>query len=373
MITGEYPAQVGGVSDYSRIISRGLATVGDTVDVYAPSFGGSASVDEGIIIHRLPGCFGPRALAILSGLLKYRTGKRLLVQYVPHAFGLKAMNLPFCLWLYAHARRHGGATVIFHEVYFGSRKGDPIRHRMLNVATKIMAALVAKSASQIFITTSRWESYLRRYVTDDTPISLLPVPSTIAVVNDAMRVAASRRRLAPYGGPVVGHFGTYPPEISRALGVIIATVLSLNPMVTVILIGANSDVFRQDFLNGNPSLKYRVVATGVLGNDEVSVAISSCDVIVQPYSEGVSSRRTSMMAALQHARAVVTTAGPFTEPFWDESAAVLLAQAGDFEGISSAISMLLHDPILRSHYENRAKELYVEKFDLTHTIKALRA
>jgi hypothetical protein len=40
-----------------------------------------------------------------SSVLNRRADDRLLVQYVPHAFGFKAMNLPFCLWLYAHTIR----------------------------------------------------------------------------------------------------------------------------------------------------------------------------------------------------------------------------------------------------------------------------
>ena len=35
MITGEYPPQAGGVSDYSRVVARGLVAAGDAVHVYA--------------------------------------------------------------------------------------------------------------------------------------------------------------------------------------------------------------------------------------------------------------------------------------------------------------------------------------------------
>src|ERR1700682_5498496 len=105
MITGEYPPQAGGVSDYSRVVARGLAAAGDKVDVYAPKTPGVDPNDESVVVHRLPGHFGPRALAELSRSLGRRKNERLLIQYVPHAFGFKAMNLHFCLWLYAHTRR----------------------------------------------------------------------------------------------------------------------------------------------------------------------------------------------------------------------------------------------------------------------------
>ena len=116
IITGEYPPQPGGVSDYTRLVACGLVAAGDDVEIFAPQCSGREAGDPGVTIHRLPGHFGPRGIAALARALGRGDQARLLVQYVPHAFGLRAMNLPFCAWLYAHARRTGGADVMFHEV-----------------------------------------------------------------------------------------------------------------------------------------------------------------------------------------------------------------------------------------------------------------
>ncbi len=174
MITGEYPPQAGGVSDYSRLVACGLVKAGDIVQVYAPEnpvtyskVGSKVGLQiepqveaqialaeaEGVTVHRLPGRFGMRALAELSRSIGHGTHERLLIQYVPHAFGYKAMNLPFCLWLYVHTRRNGGAAVMFHEVNLGFTSGNPMRYRLLDAVTKLMALLVARSAAQIFVAT----------------------------------------------------------------------------------------------------------------------------------------------------------------------------------------------------------------------------
>ena len=373
MITGEYPPQAGGVSDYSRVVARGLVAAGDTVHVYAPEFPEIDPRDDGVTIHRLPGHFGPRALAQLSRMLGRRAGERLLVQYVPHAFGFKAMNLPFCLWLYAHTLRYGGATVMFHEVQLGILPGDPVRYRLIDAATKVMAMLAARSAAQIFIAALVWEPLLRRYIANGRAIGWMPVPSNIAVIDDCARVAAARRRLVPADGRVIGHFGTYPPAIAAMLRAIITRVLAADSTATMLLIGANGDAFRELLVSDNPALAARIIATGMLQADELSLAISSCDVMVQPYPDGVSSRRTSMMAALEHARAIVTTRGLFTEPLWEQSGAVVLVQAGDSGAFASAVSELIEDPIQRRRYASAAKALYANRFDLSHTIEALRA
>jgi glycosyltransferase involved in cell wall biosynthesis len=142
--------------------------------------------------------------------------------------------------------------------------------------------------------------------------------------------------------------------------------------VTIILIGANSDTFRAALLSENPALSERVRATGALKAEDVSLAISSCNVMMQPYPDGVSSRRTSMMAALEHARAIVTTAGPFTEPLWQQSDAVSMVRTDDTNDFASAVGALIENFNLQERYATAAKALYASRFDLSHTIEALR-
>ena len=373
MITGEYPPQTGGVSDYARVVARGLAAAGDTVHVYAPENPGINPRDDGVVVHRLPGHFGVRALAALSRSIRCGTHDRLLVQYVAQAFGFKAMNLPFCLWLSMYSRRYGSASVIFHEVNVGFCAGDPVRYRLLSEVTKVMARLVARSAKQIFITTPVWESLLRRYLPNSQSVTWLPVPSNIAVVGDCAQIGAMRRRYVSSCGTVIGHFGTYSPAIAAMLRAIIPRILAENSDSTMLMIGAHSDTFRDSLVGESPELAARVVATGMLPALELSLAISSCDVMAQPYPDGVTSRRTSMMAALEHARAIVTTQGSSTERLWGESEAVALVPVGEAAAFASTVCELIADKDRQRRYRTAAKGLYNSRFELRHTIEALRA
>ena len=68
ILTGEYPPQPGGVSDYTRLVARSLAEAGDEVHVYAPE-SAETPADCGVHLHHLSGQYGAKALAELDGAL----------------------------------------------------------------------------------------------------------------------------------------------------------------------------------------------------------------------------------------------------------------------------------------------------------------
>jgi glycosyltransferase involved in cell wall biosynthesis len=99
------------------------------------------------------------------------------------------------------------------------------------------------------------------------------------------------------------------------------------------------------------------------------VHLQACDVVVQPYPDGVTTRRTSVMAALANARAVVTCDGGLTESVWRDSGCVFLAASA--AALVGAARDLLANAPARAALEARASATYAARFDLRHTIDAL--
>src|SRR6267142_1069143 len=96
IITGEYPPQPGGVSDYTTTVAHALSEAGDEVHVWCPASVGSEQDNRGPRIHRDCGTFAWRDLRRLTKLLNaFTRPRRLLVQWVPHAFGCRALNVAF--------------------------------------------------------------------------------------------------------------------------------------------------------------------------------------------------------------------------------------------------------------------------------------
>jgi glycosyl transferase family 1 len=291
------------------------------------------------------------------------------VQYVPHAFGLKAMNLPFCVWLYALSRTKRRIVVMFHEATVPWRRGQPVKLQVLASATASMAMLVARAASLIFVAIPAWKDRLARFA-GRTRMEWLPVPSNVPVAENADAVREMRQGLN--AKTIVGHFGSNDHAISQSLKLVIPELLEAAPAVDILLIGRDSMALKEAIAQGRSRLANRIHATGGLPENGVSVALSSCDLMLQPYPDGVSTRRGSVMAALAHQRAIVTTAGILTEPLWLESGAVVLTPVGDHTAMSAELKRLIGDEGERSRIGSAGKRLYDERFALHHTIRVLR-
>ena len=373
IVTGEYPPQPGGVGDYSALIANRLAAVGERVSVWAPRVRHAPSVDvEGdVAVHRLRYGFGIRSLATLGKEVDRRGAPRVwLVQYVPQAFGYCGMNLAFCVWL---ARRREPVWTMFHEVLFPSVPRQPARHRVLATATRIMAAVVARASERVFVTTPAWTPILRAIAPDAPAAEWVPVPSTIPRVGDRQEARAIVRRYGGRGGRVIGHFGSCGPLIADQLAVAIPALLERAPDASMLLLGDGCSALRRRLVDVFPALAGRLWETGPLAAAEISSHLLACDLVLQPFAEGVTTRRTSVMAALAHGVATVTTTGRLTEPLWQETGAVAMARAGDPLALAAVASWLLGDPEARARIGAAGRSAYDAYFDVRHTVAALRS
>ncbi|HEV3257741.1 MAG TPA: glycosyltransferase family 4 protein [Gemmataceae bacterium] len=372
VITGEYPPQPGGVSDYTRLVACGLARAGDEVHVWAPVSASAAPADPGVTVHHLPGHFGPRALARLDRALNgLPRPYRVLVQYVPQAFGCKGMNVPFCLWLCS--RRRDPVWVMFHEVAFPLGRRQPLAHNLLGVVNRLMAVLLVRAADRIFVSIPGWASLLPGHASGPRRVDWLPVPSNIPTAVAPEAVADVRRRItASRNDVLVGHFGTFGGHVTALLAGVLPSLLYADARRVGLLVGRGGEQFAGELIRAHPVLDGRLRATGVVAAEQVAAYLAACDCLVQPYADGVSTRRTSLMAGLALGLPIITTAGPLTEPLWQESGAVVLARSCCPAAVVAAVEVLLSDAGRRTQLRQQAAALYETRFSLSQTIQSLR-
>jgi glycosyltransferase involved in cell wall biosynthesis len=371
LLTGEYPPQPGGVSDYTRRVAGGLAKAGEEVHVWAPATSDDhAYYDPGVAVHRLPGHFGLQALRRLDAELDCLPApRRLLVEYVPHAFGWKAMNLPFCLWL--GSRRRDSVWSMFHEVAFPLAWNQPPSHNGLAVITRCMAGQVARASERIFYSTTAWLPLLERFGAT-APKTWLPIPSNLPETAGAAEIEAARVRLSNGDGSlVIGHFGTYGPQCSSLLMDVFARLLESEAGTVALFAGRGNAQFKERFLSRHASLTQRVRAIETDCDKALSAHLAACDVMVQPYPDGVTTRRSSLMASLALGKAIVTNSGHLTESLWQKSAAVTLVPDLRARAMGDAVRELLGSEPRRIQLGDRAAALYAESFAFCHTLQAL--
>jgi glycosyltransferase involved in cell wall biosynthesis len=199
------------------------------------------------------------------------------------------------------------------------------------------------------------------------------VPSNLPTEVDAAQVREVRLQFAPDPRTVVlGHFGTFAPAVADLLRGLLPPLLLAETNRTGLLLGRRAAHFVEDLLREYPALAGRLAVRENLPADRVAVHLAACDLLLQPYPDGASTRRTSLMSGLALGLPVLTTEGVLTEPLWRASGAVLLAPLEPKE-MCAAAERLLASAELRSQLGSRAAELYRQSFSLERVIAALRS
>jgi glycosyltransferase involved in cell wall biosynthesis len=371
LITGEYPPQPGGVGDYTEQLARALAAEGCEVHVWAPSPQG-ADVER-LHVHAVGG-FGRAGLARLdAGLDAFPAPRTLLVQYAPQAFGARGMNVAFCRRMLRRARWKDEVRVMFHEPFYPFGLARPWRN-LLAAANRVMAMLLLRAARRAYVSTPAWEALLRPWALPGLgPMRWLPIPSTIPAVDDPEGVAVLRARLRG-GEPehhIVGHFGTYGGMIAPLLEPALLAVLAPPSRSVALLLGDGGPAFARRLEEAEPELRGRLVAPGRLPAEDVSRHLQACDVAVQPYPDGASARRTSLMAALANGVPTVTTVGRFTEPVWRDGPLPLVPAGEDGSALAVEVLDLLDDAPRRRRVGSEARAFYDRHFSMRRTLEVL--
>jgi glycosyltransferase involved in cell wall biosynthesis len=376
IITCEYPPQIGGVSDYTCLLAQKLHGAGDKVHVWAPGCASEPSEKEegGVHVHRSLGDFSKPHLSAteerISQIDKNRP-RTFLVQWVPHGYGKRAMNMGFCRWL-EHLVKYGNRLeLMVHEPYLESGQGS-WKQRIVAQVHRRMIRIVLKASSRVYMSIPAWERYLGPYAPSDREMVWLPIPATVRVVNDVRATSARRRRIGEHS-LILGHLGTYSKTIAAVLGPALISILRAVPNAHSLLLGSGSEPFAVLLKAQAPELENRIHAAGLLTREDLSHHLSACDLMLQPFPDGLSSRRTSLMNALAHGVPVVSSSGHLTEELWEVSGGVALAATGAAPDLAEACIQLLTDSAKRNELAKRGTALYHLHFDWPNVIATLRS
>ena len=372
ILTPAYPPDQGGVADYTWVLAREFARQGDGVNLWTGPMAANANppTAPGISVFHLPTHFSLASCRLLEReIARIPEPRRLLVQYTPQPLGprkssrFKGLPLWFAWWL----RRQNVAPVwlMVHEAETARFAGMPWQTRLLLDLSHRMLAWSMHSAERIFYSMPAWERVLKPHRTG-AKLEYLPMPSNIEARVGALEARTMRNRLLDNSSRyILGHFGTYSPEITSLLHPVLQEVLQTQPHVQVLLIGQGSCEFAARLRTFNR----RVVATGALDSREVARHLAACDLMLQPFPDGASTRRGSLMAAIALGVPVLSNIGGSSESVWLDTGALAL---NSIENMPQRIAALLADPEQRESIGAAGRILYQQRFSLDRTVTALR-
>lgn len=370
IVTPEFPPCLGGVADYSYSMAREMTRQGANVHVWYPDATGKPPVrdNDSLHLHPLTKGYTLSGLRELDRELQDAGGRRcLFVQWVPHGFGMKSMNLPFCLWLWRRAQLGDEVHLMVHEPFLmfgeGSWKQDAAA-----AVHRVMMAIALRSSSHVWCAIPAWEERVKPWLLGrNVTLAWLPVPSTISV---SSAPAAALPGIFSAARPMVAHFGTYGKQIVSILESSLPILLR-STNANFLFLGRDSDLWVHKWLERFPEGAGRIFGMGAQEAAPLSQAMKACDVFLQPFADGVSSRRSSVMVALAHGKPVITTAGAPTEDVWRSSRGVYLCPDAEPPTLCEALVKLLDDRNSREELAVRGKSLYAEFFQVERIVRNL--
>ena len=294
-----------------------------------------------------------RVLAAHGRLPDLGASDVVLLQYNPYLYGRRGLAPALVRSWLAARREHADATfaLMAHELF------DPIsdwRSALAGGAQRAQLRVLHRTSDALFVSTGPWADRLAGW-RPTRPVFHLAVGSNLP--ESATDPLATRAELAVAPDtPLLACFGT--AHRSRLLGHIAAALNAVAEDAggaTLLHLGAGAPPLPE--LNAAA----HVIAPGELDGAEVARLLRCADLFLAPFSDGASTRRGSLMAALQAGLPVAATAGPVTDQLLRGSSAIDLVTA-DASGFARTVVSLMRDPQRRAAMALAARSLYEREF-----------
>lgn len=313
ILSPEFPPRCSGVADHSAKLGSVLIHYSQSVCVWTAEKSPKAFADLKVVSIESPWGWG--TLGRLIGSMKEWRPDVLVFQYTPQSFAPKTLGVwlsfpvwTLCLRLMTKAR----VSIIAHEVNYPIE--GTLRGLLLGVPQLIQFCLLALVADSIFFTTETLWLRVHKWMFWRKGIYWLPVGATIE--SKAIESKDNRESLSPRATSqekLLLHFGGAHPthSIEHILAAYKSTVSALGAQfVKLAFVGIETQELEKAFEKiGLTRIPEGVFALGWLSEDQVSEWVNKADLILAPFLDGISTRRSSAMTCFQHGKAVLTTFG----------------------------------------------------------------
>jgi len=358
LITGEYPPQQGGVGDFTRELARALIAAGHEAQVVTTAISQRRSAitlsqEDGLQVWRAITSWGMRCWDQVASIAHREGFDVLNIQYEPAAYAMQ-VGVNFLPGRWGRRKIEMPIVTTFHDLlvpYLFPKAGS--------LRWKVVESL-ARHSDAVIVTNDEDRSRLSDPQRPISNLHVIPIGSNIdpKLAGEFDRAIERARRGIQPAEFVLGYFGFF--NLSKGGSDLMHALKALSDQglpVKLLLIGGrtgSSDPTNAEYavqvekLIDSLGVTDRVIATGFLEPPEVSRALLTCDVMVLPYVDGASLRRGSLLAAITHGRAIVTTEPRYPIEGLKNEESVMYVRPNDPQALAEAAQRALIDTDLRA-------------------------
>lgn len=349
IISAVGPGACDGVGDYSAQLARHLSGWIDTAIITTDTSPGINPIDRNIQTLRLKS--GWKELWKLRNTNFFYDADLAILQYVPQLYLQNKDAFWLLLWLlYFRFIRARKVAISVHEYAI---PWEFSFKRILARLWMMFMMLVLGSISQVIIVTfiKRCRQLQRLLFWKKKNICIVPAGSNIPNVSDTGQVVEKKDRLT------LTIFGQPSGMDERLLSAIKQWISG--KQIRIIWIGRS----KGEILNAWGDIEESALHIYErLPAEEVSALLSTTDIFLAPMVDGVSTRRTTIIAALAHGLPIIGTDGACTDPLLRQSPAFLLSAPEDFDQWIQNMEILVQDEAKRKVMSQTAQSFFSNFF-----------
>lgn len=229
-----------------------------------------------------------------------------VVQFNPYSFSRFGLPrwLPRALDRFKHRMPGTRIALLAHELWLPLNADRTVG---VALAQRVVLRAVAARADALLASTESFAASLSR-IAGRRHVAVLPVGSNVPDLRAGRAEQRCRWNVAG-DGFVVAAFGTgHPSRQLRHVSAAMERLLHADPAAVALNLGAGAPALTFDGVAPE-----RAFSPGALPSDDVSRAIAATDLMLLPFVDGLSTRRTTLMASFQHDIAVLGTHGINTD------------------------------------------------------------
>lgn len=347
------PPALDGIGDYTACLSRALAgehqvrvltAQEDTLEI------------EGVRVERAFSLDRRRGITEVVEAVAADPPEWCLLQFNQFSYGRWGLNpyVPLTLRRLRKRLPEVRLAIMFHEDFVPVTSWKNV---LMTTWQRAQFFALGRMADVVFFSIEPWVRRYRPWF-PGAAVHHLPVGSNIPHVG--ISKAAARGRLGIDSSTfVAGVFGTlHASRLEHFIEAGVRAASGVQDDLAVLYVGPDGAALQETLGD------LRVIDAGRLPAEDVSVHLAAMDVHLAPFVDGVSTRRGSFMAGIQHGVTTVGTRGPLTDELLtaEEGRAVLLSPVGDKMAYAEAVRRVAADEALRQSVGAEGQRLYRELF-----------